>query len=76
MVEGLEGYNRIVNAFNDYQIGSYASSVLINPMNAVLPKLPIMGMTLVIVLITSLCIINGQEHKHCMMRSSSQFLGH
>ena len=43
--EGVEGYNRIVNAFNDYQIGSYAISILINSINAALPKLPIMVMT-------------------------------
>ena len=43
--DGEEGYKKIINAFQNNDIGSYGRAILINPLNKSLPKLPILIMT-------------------------------
>ena len=41
---GIGGYNKIVNAFVEYKIGSYALAIILNPIAEGLPRIPILAM--------------------------------
>ena len=42
--EGVDGYRKIVSAFEDCHIGSYARAILLNPLHQDLPKIPVLIM--------------------------------
>ena len=42
--DGVEGYEKIVNAFQEYKIGCYARVIIINPLHPLLPKLSMLVM--------------------------------
>ena len=39
--EGEAGYDAITTAFQDYEIGSYARALILNPLHKMLPKIPV-----------------------------------
>ena len=42
--DGEQGYNTIVNAFNEYKIASFARAIILNPLHPKLPRIPILIM--------------------------------
>ena len=41
---GEQGYNTIVNAFNEYKIGPFARAIILNPLHPKLPRIPVLIM--------------------------------
>ena len=42
--DGEQGYNTIVNAFNEYKISPFARAIILNPLHPKLPRSPILTM--------------------------------
>jgi len=40
-----DGYNTIINAFNEYKIASFAGAIILNPLHPKLPQIPILTMS-------------------------------